>query len=68
MIKPWIIAGAIALSACTSTYHPEYHPVTVTTVHQSTSGAVLTTTPATAPTGITIEQPALADPNAFFAR
>lgn len=67
MLKPWIFAGALMLAACTSTYHPEYHPVTVTNVQQSSSGAVLTA-PATAPTGVTVQQPALADPDAFFAR
>ena len=34
-----VVLGALAAMACTSTYHPEYHPVTVTTIHQTTSGA-----------------------------
>ena len=29
--------AAIALTACTSTYHPEYHPVTTTTITQTSS-------------------------------
>jgi hypothetical protein len=52
-----LLLACFALVACTQTYHPEYHPVTVTTVHQG--GA--------APPGpLVIQDPALADPNAFF--
>jgi hypothetical protein len=29
-----IFASAIAVAGCTSTYHPEYHPVTVTSYEQ----------------------------------
>ncbi len=49
------ITACIASSACTSTYHPEYHPVTVTTIHQS-QGA----------TPVVVQQPQLADPEVFF--
>ena len=30
-----ILGFMISLSACTETYHPEYHPVTVTTFSQN---------------------------------
>ena len=29
-----LVAGSLAVAACTSTYHPEYHPVTVTSYEQ----------------------------------
>jgi hypothetical protein len=29
-----LAASALAVAACTSTYHPEYHPVTVTRYEQ----------------------------------
>jgi hypothetical protein len=32
---------ALALGACTSTYHPEYHPVSVTEVVTPASGVVI---------------------------
>ena len=32
-----LIAGSLAIAACTSTYHPEYHPVTVTSYEQHVS-------------------------------
>ena len=53
-----LIAVIASNVACTSTYHPEYHPVTVTTVHQA--GAVAQP--------IVVEQPVLADPNVVFGR
>jgi hypothetical protein len=30
-----VLVGALALAACTSSYHPEYHPVSVNNVSQS---------------------------------
>jgi hypothetical protein len=32
-----IAAVSLAIAACTSTYHPEYHPVTVTSYEQHVS-------------------------------
>ena len=32
---------ALALGACTSTYHPEYHPVSVTHVTTGASGVIV---------------------------
>ena len=32
-----LLAGSCALLACTSTYHPEYHPVTMSHYSQSVS-------------------------------
>jgi hypothetical protein len=29
-----LVAAPLAVAACTSTYHPEYHPVTVTSYEQ----------------------------------
>ena len=37
-----LLATLVSASACESTYHPEYHPVTVTDVHQSWNGGVTT--------------------------
>ena len=68
-----VVVCAGALFACTDTYHPEYHPVTVTNVQQSVSAPVVVAPVAAAraqPTGVTpivIAQPAPADPQAFFA-
>ena len=42
--------AAIALSACTDTYHPEYHPVTVTNSSQNISYPVSVRT-SNAPSG-----------------
>jgi hypothetical protein len=38
-----LAAAALAVAACTSTYHPEYHPVTVTSYEQHVTGAPPTT-------------------------
>ena len=65
-----ILALCAAPLACTQTYHPEYHPVTVTTVSQSTNAEVVAPARA-APAGVTpivIEQPRLADPEVFFQK
>ncbi len=74
-----LFALAAALAACTSTYHPEYHPVTVTSVNQTYSAPVavtpapagataspVTVIPAQAPTPLVVPEPALADPNVVF--
>ena len=54
-----ILVVCITLAACSQTYHPEYHPVTVTTIHQG--GA--------APLGpVIIQDPPVANPEAFFER
>jgi hypothetical protein len=29
-----LVAGSLAIAACANTYHPEYHPVTVTSYEQ----------------------------------
>jgi hypothetical protein len=29
-----LVAGSLVIAGCTSTYHPEYHPVTVTSYEQ----------------------------------
>ena len=64
-----LIAATFASLACESTYHPEYHPVTVTTVHQAWSGgAPVVVTPAPPAQPIVIEQPTLADPQVVFGR
>jgi hypothetical protein len=47
-------------AACTQSYHPEYHPVTVTTIHQSSASVT--------PAPIVVEQPRLADPEVFFQK
>jgi hypothetical protein len=57
------IFAAMGLAACTSTYHPEYHPVTATSVTQNYSGGA----PAAQPGGpVIIEQPPVANPDEFF--
>ncbi len=56
------IAACAATGACTSTYHPEYHPVTVTTVHETVS----TQTTPTSVTPIVVQEPQLADPEVVF--
>jgi hypothetical protein len=43
-----LAAAVSALTACTSTYHPEYHPVTVTSYEQHVSS----------PAGATLQAPA----------
>ena len=71
-----ILLACASLLGCTDTFHPEYHPVTATTVVQSTNGstvlmspgAPVAITPLPAPSGIVIQQPQLADPDAFFAQ
>lgn len=62
------------LMACSSTYHPEYHPVTATTITQTYSGGgivaapqrqvVVAPAPATPP--VIIEAPPAANPDEFF--
>jgi hypothetical protein len=52
--------AALALGACTDTYHPEYHPVTVTNSSQNISYPVnvqSASTPSGTP-GVTIVQQA----------
>ena len=68
MIKRMLAGFAVlATCACTSTYHPEYHPVTVTEVHQSVSANGVAHTPgATGVTPLVVQQPQLADPNIVF--
>lgn len=70
----------VGVTACTSTYHPEYHPVTVTSVHQDYAGAPVTVSPSTgagaaspvvvvpaqATQPLVVPEPALADPNVVF--
>lgn len=52
----FVIAAGL-LTACTSTYHPEYHPVTTTTVTQVGAASA-------AP--VVIQTPQPADPESFF--
>jgi len=52
-----ILAGAVMLVGCTSTYHPEYHPVTVTHV---------VVAPAASGAPVVVATPALADPDVVF--
>ena len=33
--RPLVLAAALALPACSSNYHPEYHPVTVSNFSQN---------------------------------
>jgi hypothetical protein len=33
------VAALLAVAACTSTYHPEYHPVTVTSYEQNVTAS-----------------------------
>lgn len=69
------------LCGCTSTYHPEYHPVTVTTVDQVTNapveissgpsasnGAPVVVAPAHSAPPLVVPEPALADPEVVFRR
>ena len=35
MLRLVALAGLLALAACTSTYHPEYHPVSINNVEQN---------------------------------
>jgi hypothetical protein len=70
--------AAIALTACTSTYHPEYHPVTTTTITTQTYGSPAQAGPhaGAAPQGVVVVpapgQPVIvqsapaASPEAFF--
>ena len=58
-----IVAGlaAVVLAACTDTYHPEYHPVTVSTSSQNISYPVTVQAATTAQQGtpgVTIVQQA----------
>ena len=43
--------AAVVLAACTDTYHPEYHPVTVSTSSQNISYPVTVQPASTAPPG-----------------
>jgi hypothetical protein len=36
-----LLGLALALGGCTSTYHPEYHPVSVTNVTTGASGVLI---------------------------
>ncbi len=67
-----LVLGAL-LGGCTSTYHPEYHPVTVTSVHQTTVAPVsvstngpVTVMPAPTVTPLVIPEPQLASPDVVF--
>ena len=55
-----VLVALVAAPACTSTYHPEYHPVTVTTYEQHVgypaAGAAPGTTLVAAP-GATLSAP-----------
>jgi hypothetical protein len=67
-----VFAALSSLVACTSTYHPEYHPVTTTTVTQQYSSNGVGHAPVVvggAPTagGVVIEQPPAANPEEFFS-
>ena len=35
-MKVWLVAAAFALAACSSEYHPEYHPETATNINYGT--------------------------------
>lgn len=77
-----IAALLIGAPACESTYHPEYHPVTVTTVHQAWNAPGVTavvaqpasvSTVSVVPVGVSpqpivVTQPSLANPDVFFQR
>jgi hypothetical protein len=64
MSKLVIALALTSVVACESTYHPEYHPVTVTEVHQSVGSSAAVTVPAV----VVVPAPALADPNIVFQR
>lgn len=57
MTRISLVIATGLLTACTSTYHPEYHPVTTTTVTQVGHAQA---------TPIVIQTPPAADPEAFF--
>jgi hypothetical protein len=57
-----LLASSLAVVACTSTYHPDYHPVTVTSYEQHVTGTAPANTdgrgaPVAAP-GATLVAPA----------
>jgi hypothetical protein len=56
--------GLAALAGCTSTYHPEYHPVTVTSYEQHVGygGSAQLGGQAGAPPGAVLSAPAPAPP------
>jgi hypothetical protein len=63
-----------SLAACTSTYHPEYHPVTATTITQTYSSPMavgaavqrpIVVAPAPPPPVI-VQTPPSANPDEFF--
>jgi hypothetical protein len=34
-VRPFVTLAALAVAACSSSYHPEYHPVSVSNVSQN---------------------------------
>lgn len=62
-----ITLAVLSLAACTNTYHPEYHPVTATTITQTTSSGSQPTTVAAPGLGpVIVQQPPAANPDQFF--
>lgn len=55
-----LFAASAALAACTTTYHPEYHPVTVSHYSQSVSYPVVS--PASTLPSVTMYAPPLPAP------
>jgi hypothetical protein len=49
-----IVAAAIALVACTDTYHPEYHPVTVTNFSQNVGYPVVVNNGGASPSPVVV--------------
>lgn len=67
-MRVYYLFVALSLAACTSTYHPEYHPVTSTNITQTYSGTGAAPRAIPAPTGggVIVEHPQAADPDEFF--
>ena len=62
-----LLSAAMSLAACTSTYHPEYHPVTLTNYEQHVSYPASGRAPRAAPTLVAPAPPAPQPPPPWSA-
>ena len=67
MRAPILLTTATLLVACTSTYHPEYHPVTVTSYEQHVAYSASGGAPQAAPTLVAPPPPAPQPPPPWSA-
>jgi len=52
-----LVAASLGVAACTSTYHPDYHPVTVTSYEQHVSHVGYPASGGGAAPGATLDAP-----------